>query len=240
MRYEGGDPERPFVDASILSRAPASARDLTALADAAIDSYGTLSPHYVRVWDARPAGTFCGTTPDKRFLAAALDELRARILPDGLAAHPTADLRHYDDAVAAYQAVDATHADHPRQAVIETRIALDEARQRGMLFDVRIKGTWSGYVAARPGGRLGLPGYTIQELVLTPTARGHSLGQHLSALLAQALPPAEGVLIGTIHHDNHSALRSALQAGRIDIGGWYGIPLTTPRHREHQVAQLRV
>lgn len=55
-----------------------------------------------------------------------------------------------------------------------------------------IDGTWSGYIAARPGGRLGLPGFTIQELILTESARGHSLGRDLSPLLAQALPASDG------------------------------------------------
>jgi len=86
---------------------------------------------------------------------------------------------------------------------------------------VLIDGVWSGYIAATAGGRLGLPGFTIRELVLVESARGRSLGRYLSPLLARALPDSHGVFIGTVHHDNIGARCAALNAGRIDVGGWF-------------------
>lgn len=225
MRYEGGDPLLPFVEVTMLTLGVESTRDLDALAAAAHAAYGVLAPRYVRLWSSHHANHFPGTLPDKRFLAAPLSTLRLTSLPTGLTAHPTIDLTHYDQACLAYQAVDAMHPHHPGQSTIETRASLDDTRRRGSLFDVLIDGTWSGYIAAKPGGRLGLPGFTIQELVLIESARGRSLGRYLSPLLAQMLPASDGVLVGTIHHDNTGALRAALDAGRIDIGGWFAIPI---------------
>lgn len=224
IRYEGGDAALPFVDASALSRSVTPA-DLTALAAAADHAYGVLRPHYLRLWSCQPAGHLQGTQPDKRFLAAPLHDLRANPLPQGLQLRPAPDLRHYDDARLAYQAIDRQHPDHARQAQLEARDDLERSRQDGTLFDVLIDDVWSGYLAAEPGGRLGLPGFTVQELVLTEAARGRQLGRHLSTMLAQALPHADGVLLGTIHTKNIAARDAALSAGRYDIGGWFGLPL---------------
>lgn len=225
MRYEGGDLDLPFVQATVLSRAVDSVAALHALAAAALAVYGVLGPHYLRVWSAKPANHFPATRQDKRFLAAPLDRLRRAPLPPGLRASPTADLARYDQVYEAYEAVDVEHPHHSRQAAIETRDALEESRQSGTLFDVLIDDAWSGYIAATAGGRLGLPGFTIQELVLVESARGRSLGRYLSPLLARALPDSHGVLIGTVHHDNIGARRAALNAGRIDVGGWSTVTL---------------
>lgn len=225
MRYESGDPARPFVEASVLRRAPQTQHDLAGLAEAATAAYRVLGPRYVRVWSSRPAHTFPGTTADKRFLAAPLEQLRKATLPSNLTARRTDDLRHYDHARAAYHRVDAAHPGHPRQAAVESREALADAIGRGLLFDVLLDNTWVGYIAARSGGRLGLPGFTVQELVLAPQARGRSLGRFLSPLLARSLPATDGVLIGTIHHDNVGALDAARRAERIDVGGWFNVPL---------------
>lgn len=222
MRYEGGNAARPFVQVTVLSRAVEVA-DLGALAAAAPTHFGVLDPHYLRVWSAQPANHFPETRPDKRFLAAPLSLLRRAPLPPGLRASPAADLSHYTQACEAYEAVDAEHPHHPREAAIETRDALEESRQSGMLFDVLVDDAWSGYIAATAGARLGLPGFTIQELVLAESARGRSLGRYLSPLLARALPDDHGVLFGTVHHDNIGARRAASNAGRVDVGGWFNV-----------------
>ncbi len=51
-------------------------------------------------------------------------------------------------------------------------------------------------------------------------------GKDLGVLLAKALPlPDQACLVGTIHADNVSAYRSALSAGRMDVGGEIRIPV---------------
>ena len=223
MRYEGGDPSLPFVDASVLSRAVTPA-DLPSLASAARTCFGDLDPAYLRIWSAEPADRFPGVGPDKRFLAAPLPELRSAPVPEELRLSPATDLAHYPDAVAAYAAVDARHPDHRRQAALQDRDDLAATLEQGLLFDVLADGRWVGYVAAGRRGKLGLPGFTVHELILAESARGAGLGRHLSTLLARALP-GNDVLIGTIHLSNVAAQRAAHAAGRHDVGGWFDLPL---------------
>jgi hypothetical protein len=225
MRYEGGRAHRPFVDASVLSRVVTPA-DLAPLAESARSCFGELRPVYLRVWSAEEPDHFPGAGPDKRFLAAPLRDLRSAPVPDGLRLRRAADLDHYADARAAYAAVDADHPDHPRQAALQDRADLTEAMQEGRLFDVLAEDRWIGYVAATATSKLGLPGFTVSELILTASARGAGLGRSLTTLLAQALPgDGDEVMTGTIHLNNTGARRAALAAGRLDIGGWFQVGL---------------
>lgn len=225
MRYEGGNVSRPFVDASVLSR-PVTRADFEPLAEAARSCFGELRPGYLRVWSAEAHDHFPGTGPDKRFLAAPLGELRPRPVPEGLRLRQATDLDHYADAAAAYAAVDARHPGHPRQAALQAREELAEDLAAGLLFDVLAGDRWIGYVAATARSRLGLPGYSVNELILAASARGAGLGPALTTLLARALPGADDeVVLGTIHLDNIGARRAALAAGRVDIGGWFQVRL---------------
>ncbi|WP_246322334.1 hypothetical protein [Microlunatus parietis] len=224
MRYEGGDPSLPFVDASVLSRA-VTIDDLEPLTEAARRTFGDLRPLYLRIWSAEPHDHFPGADGDKRFLAAPLDRLRDAEVAEGLRLEPTTSLEHYAEAEAAYAAVDARFPCHPRQAAIAGREQLQELLEAGLLFDVIADDAWIGYAAVKANGLLGLPGYTVSELVLTEAGRGRGRGRSLSTLLARALPGDDLVLIGTIHADNVGSRRGALAAGRIDIGGWFDVPL---------------
>lgn len=225
IRFEGLDPEKPFVDVSVTSR-PVAAADLLALSGAALDAYGAFRTGRLRFWSAVEAGAFAGTRPDMRVLAAPLAELRAGEVPDRLTLVPSRDLSHHADAVAAYAAVDAAYPGHVGQARVIDEDGLGEAIEAGTMFDVIWRGAWSGYAGTLPETQLGLPAQVVQELLLAPHARGHGLGLHLSTLLARHLPDDGRVLSGTIHSENLGALRAALAAGRHDIGGWVWRPLS--------------
>lgn len=228
MRYEMGNPAFPFVEVSAGSRPLNDVCDLRAAAVGAIERYGVLRPRYLRWWSSRPVGSFpCSGSLGKRFLAAPLDGLAGRPVPEQLALEPTRDLRHYDQAAAAYRSIALRHPDHPRQAVIEHAEALTILQRGGTLFDVLLDGCWVGYVAAQPGHTLGLAGYTIAELILTEAARGHGYGGFLTTMLARSLfgYGTSAILIGTIHERNTGALSGARLAGRHDIGGWVSVPL---------------
>ncbi len=225
MRWEGGDPSRPFVDASATSRAPQTPADLGALTQSARAVFGAMQPRYLRVWSATPPNHFPGTLVDKRVLAAPLSTLRAQPVPAALALRAAADIGHHEQARAAYEAVDQTHPDHRAQATLMDQDALRRRCDDGMLFDVLLDGQWCGYIATRRGAHLGLAGFGVAELILTPAARGKRFGRHLSILVAQALPDVDGVLTGTVHAENRGAMIAAEEAGRIDVGGWLKIPL---------------
>ncbi|MDL2343592.1 hypothetical protein QOL99_05440 [Deinococcus sp. MIMF12] len=225
IRFEGLDPEKPFVDVSVTSR-PLMPDDLPALREAALDMYGAFRPGRLRVWSAAQVGAFPGTWPDRRVLAAPLAELRGHEVPGELSLRPTADLAHHAGAVAAYAAVDGQHPEHAGQARVIDDDDLQACIQAGTMFDVLWKGEWSGYAGTLPETQLGLPAQVVQELLLAPHARGHGLGPHLSTLLARALPDDGRVLLGTIHGENRGARQAALAAGRRDIGGWSWVPLS--------------
>lgn len=231
IRFEGGDATKPFVDASVLSR-PLTKDDLPALGAAVMQFFGSFKPRYVRLWSAAPVDAFAGTRRDKRFLAAPMRDLtdpadRAAI-PTELTLRPTTDLAHWDDAAAAYTAVDADFPGHPEQAHIQDADDLQESIDAGTMFDVLIEHSWAGWVGAttESSPSLGLRCYTVLEIILAPEFRGHGYGRHLTRLLAQELPDRDRVLMGTIHADNLGALEAAQRAGRRDVGGWFQVPLT--------------
>ncbi|MGH3500137.1 MAG: GNAT family N-acetyltransferase [Nocardioidaceae bacterium] len=226
MRYEGLDVTLPFVDASLTSR-PVETDDLPCLRDAALEAYGVLAPLYLRLWDARPDGAIGGTVADRRQLAAPLSELRAGPNPpQQLQLRPTNAATQYEELVAAYAVVDVQHAHHSRQASVQAREDMDDSASAGTLFDVLLDGEWAGYVGAVPqGDTLGMPAWVVQELALTPKARGHGHGRYLSGMLARELSDEQPVLVGTIHVDNRGARSAALGAGRHDVGGWVQMPL---------------
>ena len=233
VRFEGLDPDKPFVDATVLSRR-FTADDLPALAHAGHEVYGGFEPRYLRLWSAAQADAHPGTNRDRRSLAAPLTDLVARRhLPSGLALAPARDLSRYEDAVAAYAAVDETHRDHPAQAAIQPAGDLAESIEAGTLFDVLVDGEWAGYVGATRDGRadMGMDAYVVQEIILVPTCRGRGYGRHLTTLLAQRLPDRHRVLVGTIHADNRGALEAAIDAGRYDVGGWVQVPYPRTRSR---------
>lgn len=118
---------------------------------------------------------------------------------------------------------DPAHALHTRAESMQDLAALAKA---GTLFDVLVDGWWAGVLAADPGVAHGLRGATVIELLLDPAVRGRGYGPHLSTLLARHLPlPDDQILFGTVHIDNTPAYRSALRAGRVDVGGEVLVPL---------------
>jgi GNAT superfamily N-acetyltransferase len=115
---------------------------------------------------------------------------------------------------------------HARHTRAETREDLQALADQGLLFDVEVDGAWAGIVAAEPDARRGVRGATVIELILAHRFRRRGYGRHLSTLLARGVPlPDDQFLIGTIHADNTAAYRSALAAGRVDVGGEIVVPL---------------
>ncbi len=224
MRFEGGDPTKPFVDATPMTRSPQPG-DLPALAATARELYGMHNPRYLRLWSAD--SELPGTQPDRRFLAAPIRELRPTDVPAGLQLKPTSTVDHYTEAEQAYADVDADHPHHVEEASIQDREDLQEAADEGLLFDVTVHDEWAGYAAAiiKPEDSLGLPAYVVRDLILTKKHRGNAYGPHLSRLLAAALPNPNNILIGTIHAANQGARTAALRAGRHEIGAWFQLPL---------------
>ncbi|WP_412029087.1 hypothetical protein [Deinococcus yunweiensis] len=223
IRFRDGDTSLPFVDVSVTSR-PVMPADLPALVTAA-ETYAAFRPPRLRFWSAAALYAHPHLTPDMRVLAAPLADLRDRPVPDDLHLTLTRDTSRHADAVAAYAAVDSVHPGHREQAGIISPDDLQEAIDAGTMFDVIWQGQWSGYAGTLAHSQLGLDAHVVQELLLTPPARGHGLGAALSTLLARHLPNSGQVLSGTVHGRNRGARQAALGAGRHDVGGWWWVPL---------------
>jgi hypothetical protein len=193
IRFEGLDPDKPFVDATVLSRR-FTAEDLPALARVGHEVYGRFEPRYLRLWSAAQADAHPGTDRDRRFLAAPLADLAARRhRPAGLTLAPTEDLSRYEDAVAAYASVDETHRDHSAQAAIQPAGDLAESIEAGTLFDVLVDGEWAGYVGATRDGEadMGMDAYVVQEIILARSYRGRQVPSVQPATL-RARGPGRG------------------------------------------------
>ncbi|WP_407571168.1 hypothetical protein [Deinococcus altitudinis] len=229
VRFEGRVRTLPFVNLSATSR-PWTPADLPALGRAALEVYGVFAPRYLRLLSGQAADSIPGLEHDRRFLAAPLPKLAAARthVPPELTLRRTRDDRHHARAEAAYAALAAQHPAHVGQAGLLSAEDLAECVQAGLMYDVLIGETWAGYAGVLPEEQLGLEVYTVQELLLTPEARGRGYGPHLTTLLARALlADAEPgrALFGTIHADNAGAYPAALRAGRLDVGGWVQLKL---------------
>ena len=206
--------------------------DLAALKRAALEVYGVFAPRYLRLFSAAPVDALPGLDRDRRFVAAPVSELAGlkTTIPPELSLHPTQDDRHLAQAGAAYAALDAQHPAHAYQAQVLDAEQLQEAIDAGLMYDVRVGQEWAGYAGVHPDEDLGLPSYSVQELLLSPAFRGRGYGAHLTTLLVRAILAARPeeprrVLFGTIHADNAGAYPAALRAGRADVGGWVQLGL---------------
>jgi hypothetical protein len=224
-RYLGRDPDLPFVVASATDR-PLTPADRGRLAAVARESFGAFRPGFVLLTTADSTGAWPDTRPELRQLVALLGDLRRRQCPTELSAQPRHDTDFYDRYRRIYELDVARDSSHARHTRLEARADLQELASRDLLFDVQVNGAWAGIVAAEPDARRGVRGATVIELLLDHRCRGLGYGRHLSTLLAKALPlPDYECLMGTIHADNIRAYRSAVGAGRVDVGGEILIPL---------------
>jgi hypothetical protein len=110
---------------------------------------------------------------------------------------------------------------------VESRETLGDCLEQGLLFEVLVDGAWSGIVAARRDLVAGVRGLQVVEIVLTRAARGQGLGPAVHRRLARsvaAIDPAM-VMLGTISAKNAPSLRTALKAGRLEIGAWHWVDL---------------
>jgi len=218
-RYLGRDPNLPFVMVSASDR-PLTSADRTALEAVAREHLSAFDPGFVMLTTADPVGAWPDTHPELRQVVGPLGGLRRRLAPSELSVPPRRDTPCYDryrDLFDRHVASDPAHARHTR---VEDRADLQELADRGYLFDVQVDGDWAGILAAEPDARRGVRGATVVELILDHRYRGRGYGQHLSTLLSRALPlPDDECLLGTIHADNVTSYRSALAAGRVDVGG---------------------
>jgi len=227
-RYLGRDPDLPFVSVSASSR-PLRPPDRDNLVIAAVGSFDAFRPGFVMLTTADPIDAWPDTSPERRHLVGRLGDLRrADDVPAELTVSRRADIDFYQRYQQIHDAHVVRSAEHARHSRVESPTDLMALAAEGLLFDVKVAGTWAGIVAAQPDARRGIRGATVVELILDDSYRGCGYGRHLSALLAMALAmPDDKCLMGTIHAHNLPSYRSAIGAGRVDVGGEINIPINT-------------
>jgi len=224
-RYLGLDPDLPFVGVSASDR-PLVPNDRDRLAALAREGFAAFSPGFVMVTTGDPVGAWPDTRSERRQVVGLLRDLRRRETPPELSAVPRTDTAFYDRYLQIHSRQVAHDPTHARHARCEDQQDLADLAGQGLLFDVQVNDEWAGIIAAEADVRRGIRGATVVELLLDPEYRGLRYGQHLSTLLAKVLPQTdEECLMGTIHVENVAAYRSALRAGRVDVGGEIVIPL---------------
>lgn len=225
-RYFGRDPDLPFVGISASDR-PLTVDDRHAFCAVALEHFAPFRPGFVLLTTADPVGAWPGTRAVMRQLVGLLGELRRRRTP------PELSVARRDDAAAIYDryvAIHRIHVEqepaHARRTRVEELTDLQRIADEELLFDVCVDGDWAGLLAAEDEMRRGISGATVVELMLDHAYRGRGYGAHLSTLLARAVPLTDDAfLMGTIYADNVRAYRSALRAGRVDVGGEIAISL---------------
>jgi hypothetical protein len=110
---------------------------------------------------------------------------------------------------------------------VEPQRTLAQCLEQGLLYEVLVDGAWSGLIAARADLVAGVRGLQVVEIVLTCAARGQGLGPAVHQRFARAVAAIDPttVILGTISAKNAPSLRTALKAGRTEIGAWHWIDL---------------
>lgn len=220
-RFFDLDPARPFVEVLAWSRPPGLA-DLEALR--AVAEQSVFAPTSVRVFLSGTGPH--GATAWRRFVAAPLRLLRHTPPSRDVALAPADAEAVYGRYQQAYASLAEAPHWRPEFAQPESLGTLTEASRGQRLFDIQIDGQWHGLVGVQPRSLLGVEGLEVLEIVLDTFARGRRLAASVLQCLHHSVAASDDtILFGTIHAGNVPALRSARRSGRVDLGGWWLLPL---------------
>jgi hypothetical protein len=221
----------PFVKIREASEPPGAIADWRPLAEGIAGAFAEFRPRAAYVF--HPAHLPMRAPAARvrtHLLAAPAHSMAARSVAPGfdrVQLRLAAGLAFYPDYEAAYAQMLEERPHLSGVIEVEPRETLGECLEQGLLFEVLVDGAWSGIVAARADLVAGVRGLQVVEIVLTRAARGQGLGpavhQRLACAVA-AIDPAT-VMLGTISAKNAPSLRTALKAGRLEIGAWYWVDL---------------
>lgn len=166
--------------------------------------------------------------PYKRWLAAPLAELRRRQPPahaSRIRVTTPSDLGFWPQYSRMYEEFWLASPELRDRIGMERPEDLEEFRRQGGLRLVWIDDRLAGLIGGVRHAELGLRGWRLRERVLGGDFRGAGYATAaLDAFLRDLAAEPDELLWGTILPDNLGSLRSALNLGRVDIGGlwWLG------------------
>ena len=165
------------------------------------------------------------TWVDQHFLAARAQGIAARAISPGferIVLRRPQNLDFYPRYVEAYEQMFAARPQLRGQVRIEPEKSLANCLEQGLLYEIHVDGDWAGIVAASRETIAGVTGCYMNEIVLQGAARGRGLGsavhQHFAKAVAAENPSS--VITGMIASVNVPSLKTAMGAGRIEIGAW--------------------
>jgi hypothetical protein len=221
IRFYGGNTARPFVEIV----AHDAALDAGTLAAAAARSWSAFSPPMMRLLldpRSRPARARL----DQTVHAARVSDMEAP--GGGVTLEPVQDPRD------ALHIVELRHRDlaasEPELAAEVSVADLDDlsaCRQTGTLDFIVTQGGRAGVIATLPGEVAFLEGHVVAEEVVATACTGRGLASEAQRVLAYRLSASapDGLLIGTVHADNHASRISAERAGRPVVLEYVFVPL---------------
>lgn len=229
IRIRGGDTSRPFVDAVALTQPPGSEAAVVQVAQELVARYAAFAPRHVRFWIPEgqemdltllPAGSHW----DFSVVAGLVADMTKQPKPqhaERISLRPAPNLDFYPEYVREYDDLHTANPQHAEYAHAASQEDLTDTALAGLAFEIWLDGVRSGVAAVYRDTAFGLRGFVVQEMLLYAQARGQGLGRVVQWQLARALLPHSqpgDTLHGTIHSDNHAALRTAEAAGRERVG----------------------
>jgi len=131
----------------------------------------------------------------------------------------SASLDWYERYENSYQEMYKTNPFFVEMASVESREALQDMMDKGLLFEVLVEGTWAGIIGVCEARRKYLAGYEVYEEYLLVEFRGKKLASAVQRHLIERLPStANEMLYGTIHHQNIPSIKTAKRCGRKGVG----------------------
>jgi hypothetical protein len=240
IRFRNLDLSRPFVSILAQDVPHLTREDIGWLASSLGDRFRVFAPRAFRLFthasdlawdDALPL-----SSAGKLLVAATLGEVDSFPVADGgagsfgrLELQRAKDTSFYPAYVEAYANAYEAFPECREWARTEAEEDLAEMASEGRLFEILLDGRWAGIVGGSIGESFGLTGLHIEEIVLSPAARGGRIARRVQHELARVVLmeglPRERWLSGYIGRANTPALRAALSAGRRVLGAEFWLPL---------------
>lgn len=233
IHFYGGDVQRPFVGVFAQTR-DVSVDERRLVTPTLCDAFALFAPRATWWWvgGAEDDGSrSSGEIADQRLWLGDIAPLTGATvgvadLPFTLRTDATGE--SYDAYVQIFAAFVAANPAWEGRLARTTSEDYGACASAGGLFVAEADGAVAGVFAARPGEVRGVPGWLVEEELLSDTLRGRGLAPHLQRMaLARLDATNRPLVLGTIDAANEPSWRTARRVGRADVGGW--VFVTDPR-----------
>lgn len=233
IRFKGGNLNKPFINL-IYSTQDINNQLIDEIADRLRLIYTKFNPKALRIYYCASAGYLSKSQTAKSlnkldkdlgYFAGSLKEIRSLPKPshyDRMVLQLATNLDFYDQYLQIYKEL---HEENPwtkEEIYHESREALQDSLENGLLFNVFIDNQWVGIITSYLDTAVGMYGYCVLEFALRKEWRGKGFGSVLQRHFAEVLDEKQtDVIFGTIAAKNLPSRYAVQRAGRIEIGSFY-------------------